>query len=132
LAQNRQFRDQILLWRDRYVLPADEEDQFLGSHPCLGEGHEYLEKTPGQVPYLRDTYAHNPAGFVGFRLPIGDVHSMRRDIPLVTARISRDLLRADLDKREQRITGTIAADFPDDVHAPVVSKPLGYTKATRH
>jgi cation diffusion facilitator CzcD-associated flavoprotein CzcO len=119
------FADQILLWRDRYLPPGDEADEYLGSHPYLGEAHEYLEKVPGQAPYLRDIHAHNPAGFVSFGLPIGDVPSMRRDIPLVTARISHDLFLADLDKHEQRITGTIAADFPDDVYASAVWKPPG-------
>ena len=119
------FADQILLWRDRYVPPGDEADEYLGSHPYLGEAHEYLEKVSGQAPYLRDIHAHNPAGFVSFGLPIGDVPSMRRDIPLVTARISRDLFLADLDRHEQRITGTIAADFPEDVYASAVWKPPG-------
>jgi cation diffusion facilitator CzcD-associated flavoprotein CzcO len=116
------FADKILLWRDRYVPPADEQDAFLGSHPYLGEAHEYLEKVPGSAPYLRDIHVHNPAGFVSFGLPIGDVPSMRRDIPLVTARISRDLFLADIDSHEQRITGTIGADFPEDIYAPAVWK----------
>jgi FAD-dependent urate hydroxylase len=50
---------------------------------------------------------------------------MRRDIPLVTARISRDLFLADLDKRAQRMTGTIAAEFPDDVYGAAVWKSAG-------
>jgi cation diffusion facilitator CzcD-associated flavoprotein CzcO len=117
------FADRILLWRDRYVPPADEEDPFLASHPYVGEAHEYLEKSPGQAPFLRDIHVHNPAGFVSFGLPIGDVPSMRRDIPLVTARISRDLFLADLDSHQQRMTGTIAADFPDDAYASAVWNP---------
>ncbi|WP_158926074.1 NAD(P)-binding domain-containing protein [Acidisphaera sp. S103] len=116
------FADRILLWRDKYRPPATEEDPFLGSHPYLGQGHEYLEKIPGQAPYLRDIHVHNPAGFVSFGLPIGDVPSMRRDIPLVTARISRDLFLADLDSHEQRMTGTIQADFPDAIYASAVWK----------
>ena len=116
------FADQILLWRDRYVPPADQEDPFLGNHPYLGEGHEYLEKSPGQALYLRDIHVHNPAGFVSFGVPVGDVPSMRRDIPLVTARISRDLFLADLDIHEQRMTGTIAADFPDATYASAVRR----------
>jgi cation diffusion facilitator CzcD-associated flavoprotein CzcO len=116
------FADEILLWRDRYVPPADEDDPFLGSHPYLGEGHEYLEKTPGQAPYLRDIHVHNPAGFVSFGLPIGDVPSMRRDIPLVAARISRDLFLADIASHEKRMTGTIGADFPDEAYASAVWK----------
>ncbi len=117
------FADHILLWRDKYVPAADEEDPFLGSHPYLGEGHEYLEKISGEAPYLRDIHVHNPAGFVSFGLPIGDVPSMRRDIPLVTARISRDLFMADLPSHEKRMTGMIAADFPDDAYASAIWKP---------
>ena len=118
------FADRILLWRDRYAPPADEQDAFLGSHPYLGEAHEYLEKTPGEAPYLRDIHAHNPAGFVSFGLPIGDVPSMRRDIPLVAARISRDLFLADLAQHQQRMTGPIAPDFLPDVYASAVWKPV--------
>jgi FAD-dependent urate hydroxylase len=124
------FADRILLWRDQYVPPADQADPFLGSHPYLGQGHEYLEKTPGQAPFLRDIHVHNPAGFVSFGLPIGDVPSMRRDIPLVTASISRDLFLADLDSHQQRMTGTIAADFPDDLYASAVwAAPAGQSQA---
>jgi cation diffusion facilitator CzcD-associated flavoprotein CzcO len=117
------FADKVLLWRDRYVPRADEEDPFLGSHPYVGEGHEYLEKTPGEAPYLRDIHVHNPAGFVSFGLPIGDVPSMRRDIPLVTARISRDLFLADIDSHENRMNGTIGADFPAEAYASAVWRP---------
>jgi cation diffusion facilitator CzcD-associated flavoprotein CzcO len=114
------FADKILLWRDKYTPSAEEADPFLGSHPYLGEAHEYLEKTPGQAAFLRDVHVHNPAGFVSFGLPIGDVPSMKRDIPLVTARISRDLFLADLEHHEQRMTGTIAADFPEAAYASAI------------
>jgi hypothetical protein len=82
--------------------------------------HEYLEKTPGAAPYLRDIHVHNPAGFVSFGLPIGDVPSMRRDIPLVVSRVGRDLFLADLDNHQQRITGTIAPDFTEDIYTSAV------------
>ncbi len=41
------FAAEILLWRDRFTPPPDEEDEYLGAHPYLGVAHEYLEKTPG-------------------------------------------------------------------------------------
>lgn len=114
------FADHILLWRDRYVPPADGEDAFLGRHPYFAGAHEYLEKTPGAAPYLRDIHVHNPAGLVSFGLPIGDVPSMRRDIPLVVSRVGRDLFLADLDNHQQRITGTIAPDFTEDIYTSAV------------
>jgi hypothetical protein len=48
---------------------------------------------------------------------------MRRDLPLVTARISRDLFLADLDPHEQRMNGTMPADFPPELYAKSVWKP---------
>jgi hypothetical protein len=40
----------------------------------------------------------------------------------VARRISRDLFLADIDSHEQRITGSIAADFPEDVYASAIWK----------
>src|SRR5262249_21733285 len=79
-AELADFHDKVLLWRDRFAPSAGDEDEFLGAHPYLGEGHEYLEKTQGIASYLRDIHVQNPAGFVSFGLPIGDVPSMKRDI----------------------------------------------------
>ena len=114
------FAGEILLWRDRYTPPTDEADEFLGGHPYLGAGHEYLEKRPGNAPFLRDIHVQNPAGFVSFGLPIGDVPSMKRDLPVVTARISRDLFLADMDLHETRMRGDVAADFSPSVYASAV------------
>jgi FAD-dependent urate hydroxylase len=110
------FADEILLWQDRYTPPPGDADAMLGRHPYLGEAHEYLERTQGAAPYLRDIHVHNPAGFVSFGVPVGDVPSMRRDLPLVTARISRDLFLADLDHHRVRLSGSIAADFTPDLY----------------
>jgi FAD-dependent urate hydroxylase len=114
------FHRKILLWRDRFVPPAGDEDPFLGAHPYLGAGHEYLDKVPGSASYLRDIHVQNPAGFVSFGLPIGDIPSMKRDIPTVVARIGNDLFLADLRVHEQRMTSDVAPDFGDAIYASAV------------
>ncbi|MDN7183332.1 NAD(P)/FAD-dependent oxidoreductase [Caballeronia sp. SEWSISQ10-4 2] len=101
----------ILLWRDRYVPADDERDDYLGAHPYLGTAHEYLEKTPGTAAYLANLHVYNPAGLVSFGVPVGDVPSMKRDIPAVVNRISRDLFLADLDRHEQRLNADVPPDF---------------------
>lgn len=111
------FASEIMLWRDRYTPPDGEENEYLGTHPYLGEGHEYLEKTPGAAPFLRNIHVHNPAAFVSFGLPIGDVPSMKRDIPGVTARIGRDLFLADLDVHAVRMMGGVVSDFEPELYA---------------
>jgi len=117
------FADEILLWRHAYIPPPEEADVVLGMHPYLGAGHEYQERRPGKAPFLRDIHVQNPAGYVSFGLPIGDVPSMKRDIPTITARISRDLFLADMDVLDQRMRGDVAPDFGPEMYQSAV-RPL--------
>ncbi|MFT4117607.1 FAD-dependent oxidoreductase [Bradyrhizobium sp.] len=114
------FADRILLWRDRFTPAADERDESLAAHPYLGAAHEFLEKTSGTAPYLADIHVFNPAAFVSFGLPIGDVPSFKRDIPAVVARISRDLFLADLSAHEARINGPVADDFDPALYSAAI------------
>jgi FAD-dependent urate hydroxylase len=114
------FSGDILLWRDRYQPPPDEEDPYLGAHPYLGVGHEYLERLEGAAPFLGDIHVHNPAGFVSFGWPEGDVPSMKRGIPAIAAGISRDLFLADLDVHRVRLTADVAPDFAPEMYRSAV------------
>jgi len=109
----RDLADQILLWSDRYTPPPDEQDERLGRSPYLGAGHELLPKHADATPLLRHIHVQNPAGFVSFGLPIGDVPSMKRDIPVIVARISTDLFLADLETLRTRMTGNVTPDFTE-------------------
>jgi cation diffusion facilitator CzcD-associated flavoprotein CzcO len=111
------FADDIQLWRDRFTPPTDEQDESFSGYPYLGGGHEYLEKQPGRAPFLKDIHVFNPAAFVSYGLPIGDVPSFKRDIPGVASRISRDLFLADLPAHESRINGSIDPDFDGELYA---------------
>jgi len=116
----RDFGGGILLWRDRYTAPPGEQDAMLACHPYLGSGHELMERTEGAAPLLKHIHIQNPAGFVSFGLPIGDVPSMKRDIPVIVARISADLFRADLDTLRLRMTGDVPPDFTDAIYRSAV------------
>ena len=116
----RDFSGQILLWRDRYTPSPEERDDQLALHPYLGAGHEFLEKTPGTAPMLRHVHVQNPSGFLSFGLPIGDVPSMKRDIPVIVSRISADLFTADLEMLRVRMTGAVRPDFTEELYRAAV------------
>jgi FAD-dependent urate hydroxylase len=116
----RDFAQQILLWRDRYTPSRDEQDEMLGCYPYLGAGHELLEKTRCASPLLAHIHVQNPAGFLSFGLPIGDVPSMKRDIPVIVGRISADLFRDDLDTLRHRMVGDVPPDFTDELYRPAI------------
>ena len=114
------FADQILVWRDRYTSRPSEQDERLACYPYLGAGHELLEKVPGAAPLLKHIHVQNPAGFLSFGLPIGDVPSMKRDIPVIVSRISADLFLADLDVLRTRMTSDVAPDFTEALYRSAI------------
>jgi hypothetical protein len=93
---------------------------MLANYPYLGAGHEFLPRTPDASPLLRHIHVQNPAGFLSFGLPIGDVPSMKRDIPVIVGRISADLFQADLEVLRRRMTGDVAPDFSDELYRTAV------------
>ncbi|MEX3845694.1 NAD(P)-binding domain-containing protein [Paraburkholderia sp. BR10882] len=112
--------DHVLLWRDHYTPAPHEQDEALGAHPYLGAALEYLEKTPGTAPFLRNVHVFNPAAFVSRGLPVGDVPSMKRDIPAVIRRISEDLFLDDIEAHEARMSAVVAADFEPSLYVDSV------------
>jgi thioredoxin reductase len=114
------FGDRIRRWRDAYTPPADQPSTMLGQYPYLGAGHELLERTPGASPLLRHIHVQNPSGFLSFGLPIGDVPSMKRDIPVIVGRISADLFQDDLTALRTRMTGSVRPDFTDELYRAAV------------
>ena len=82
---------------------------YLGAHPYLGAGHEYLEKMPGAAPYLPTSTCRTRPGSSASAVPVGDVPSMKRGIAAIVARISRDLFLADLDAHERADDGRCRA-----------------------
>lgn len=113
----------VLRWRDRYQPAAHERDDELGAAPYLGAGLEYLEKTPGTAPWLRDIHTYNPGGFATTGLPLGDVPSIRGYVPAVVRRISHDLLHADLALHEARTRADVPADFGEELYAGALWQP---------
>lgn len=110
----------VARWRDRYTPPSDEHDDALGASPYLGDGLQYIEKTPGTAPWLSGIHVFNPAGYASVGAPLGDVPSMRRDIPAAVRRIGADLFLADLDLHEARARVDVEPDFGPDLYAGAV------------
>ena len=48
--------------------------------------------------------------------------SLKRDIPGVTARISRHLFLADLDQHAKRMVGEVAPDFGPELYAAAIGR----------
>ncbi|MBV8620449.1 MAG: NAD(P)/FAD-dependent oxidoreductase [Curvibacter sp.] len=107
-------------WSDRYTPPPHEAHAGLASHPYLGLGNELQARVPGQAGWLHDIHVFNPGGFVSTGLPLGDVPSLRRDVPRVVQHISRSLFERDWPLHEQRFQAPVPADFDPALYAASV------------
>jgi cation diffusion facilitator CzcD-associated flavoprotein CzcO len=77
----------ILLWKDVYTPPEDEQSRDLGQFPYLNSDFSFREKVPGQAPWLGHIYCFN----YGATASIGKVSG---DIPGVSegaAWLARDI-----------------------------------------
>lgn len=91
----RGIADEIALWRDRYVPPADLADDDLGAYPYLGPGLELLERRPGRAPWLGRIHVFSAAAAMSFGYPVGDVQSLTPLVPPLVDALGRDLFFED-------------------------------------
>lgn len=107
----------IARWSDRFMPAPGEEDEVLGAQPYLSPELSLNEKTPGTAGWLNSIHVFNPSGSVSAGGPLGDVPSIKRDIPSAVRGISRDLFLEDLGLHEQRASAEVEPDFGPDLYA---------------
>ena len=89
------FADQILTWADAYTPPAGEESPRLGRYPYLSRDGYYLERLPGDAPYLRSIYDFTIAATMSFGPSGASINAMTTAVPRLAASITRQLFRED-------------------------------------
>ena len=100
----------IRKWNDVYTPPAGEENSDLGNHPYLGESFEFLEKRPGEAPWLSGlfnfTFGCLPSlGFGG-----ASISGMKYSLPRLVGGITRQFY---LEDRERYYKALCDYDIPD-------------------
>ncbi len=63
----------ILLWRDVYRPPPDEENTELGGFPYLADDFSFREHQPGMSPWLRHLFCFNYAATASLGKVSGDI-----------------------------------------------------------
>jgi cation diffusion facilitator CzcD-associated flavoprotein CzcO len=86
----------IALWRDRYAPPAAEADHRLGAFPYLGRDYAFLEKRPGETPWIRDIHLFGIGTTLSFGPAGSSINAMTIAVPRLAAGVTRGLFEADL------------------------------------
>lgn len=91
--------DRIALWRDRYTAPEGQGDARLERFPYLGPNHEFLEKRPGEAPWLHRVRCFSLGATMSFGPSGASVNGMKFAVPRMVAGITRQLLREDAERQ---------------------------------
>ncbi|MGN6097830.1 MAG: NAD(P)-binding domain-containing protein [Bosea sp. (in: a-proteobacteria)] len=105
-----EFAPHIRLWRDRFPAPADMPNSELETSPDLGETFEFLEKTPGACPALRQIHCFNFPATLSHGKLSGDIPAISEGADRLARGIVRSLFVAD---REQHFAALKAFDTPE-------------------
>lgn len=88
----------IALWKDRYTPPKGEEQEDLIRHPYLGSNFEFLEKKPGETPYLSSIFNFTFGSLASLGFGGASISGMKYSIPRLVAGITRQLYVEDAEQ----------------------------------
>ena len=89
--------EKIALWADRFTPLPGEEYVPAASYPYLGKNFEFIEKHPGEAPYLHHIHCFTIGTLISLGMTGSSVTTMRYGIPRVIEGVTRQLFLDDKD-----------------------------------
>ncbi|MDO6584990.1 NAD(P)/FAD-dependent oxidoreductase [Salipiger sp. 1_MG-2023] len=87
---------EILLWRDVYTPPEDEQSRDLGNFPYLNDDFTFREKSEGAVPWLRHVYCFNYGASASLGKVSGDIPGVSEGASWLAKSMAATLYSEDL------------------------------------
>ena len=97
------FAGSIARWCDRYTPPPGEENELLGAYPYLGPDYAFLERVPGEAPFLADIHLFGIGTTLSFGPSASSINAMTIAVPKLVAGLTRGLFAADLERHWQSL-----------------------------
>ncbi|WP_439596029.1 NAD(P)-binding domain-containing protein [Falsiroseomonas sp.] len=86
----------IARWSDRYTPPPEEANPRLGEFPYLADDYSFLERVPGETPWMRDIHLFGIGTTMSFGPAGASINAMGIAVPRLAAGITRGLFASDL------------------------------------
>lgn len=117
------FATDIARWSD--VVPsASIDDEALAAAPYLGAGFELVARPGQNAPFLADIHFMAFSAMTSTGRPVGDIASLRHNVPRLVAAIGRDLFLKDRALHLGRFLAPVAdTDLPRDAYAAALAAP---------
>ncbi|WP_207622914.1 NAD(P)-binding domain-containing protein [Falsiroseomonas algicola] len=90
------FADAIARWQDRYTPPAEEANARLSEFPYLAPDYSFVERVPGQAPWIRDIHLFGISTTMSFGPAGASINAMGMAVPRLAAGVTRGLFETDL------------------------------------
>lgn len=97
------YADKILLWQDRFTPPADQENDQLGKFPYLSEDFSFLERQPGEAPWLANIHSFNSGAAASLGKVSGDIPGISEGASWLVREIAAKLYTENFDQYWQRL-----------------------------
>lgn len=126
------YADKILLWQDRFTPPADQQNADLGKFPYLANDFTFMEREPGQAPWLANIHSFNSGAAASLGKMSGDIPGISEGASWLAREIAAKLYTENFDQYWQRLLDYdtpelrgdewTASPLPDDAPAPAARK----------
>ena len=105
------FAAQIARWSDRHA-PAAAGNERLARYPYLGAGLEFVERTAGAAPFLKDIHLFDFGATASFGPSGSSINAMKFAVPRLVNAMTRDLFVADIEQHHANLVGYDTPEFP--------------------
>ncbi len=99
----KSFSDKIQLWSDRKSTQNLQGPKRFYRSPYLGAHFQFLEKNPGEAPYLKDIYCFNHAATLSHGLVSSDIPGISVGASRLARGITADLFGENWDAYYRRL-----------------------------
>lgn len=105
------LNDKIALWKDRYTPSKEEQNNDLLRHPYLGPGCEFLEKNPGEAPYLSSLFNFTFGGLLSLGFAGSSISGMKYSVQRLVSGITKQFYFEDAQKYYEQLKSFDVREF---------------------
>ena len=108
------YADKIALWRDRYQPPAGLEHSQLGAFPYLADDFSFMERTPGEAPWLSRIHCFNYGASISLGKTSGDIPGISEGAAWLARSLAAKFYSEDIEQHWQRLLDYATPELKGD------------------
>lgn len=97
------YAGKIALWRDRYQPPPALEQEQLGNFPYLADDFSFLERMPGEAPWLSRIHCFNYGASMSLGKTSGDIPGISEGAAWLARAIAAKFYAENIEEHWQRL-----------------------------